>query len=86
VVVGALTPGISALVATRLAELVPAGSQAQAWGWATLAFSAAQAASGSLMSAALDRFGSYPALYRAGFLLEAGGLLLCLAAGRAARS
>jgi MFS family permease len=86
VVVGALTPGISALVAARLAELAPAGGEARAWGWATLAFSAAQAASGSLMSAALDRFGSYPALYRAGALLEAAGLLLCLAAGRRRRA
>jgi MFS family permease len=84
-VVGALTPGLTALVATRLAELVPPGRQAQAWGAATLLFSATMALGGYAFSFAFAQLGAYRPLYAAGGLCEALGLALTLLHLRASR-
>ena len=91
-VVGALTPGMTALVASRIAEALNAAlgsgpaaraEQSRIWGLATLGFSIAQAAGGYGFSYAFARSGSYPPLFVAGGLLEIGGLLLVSLAWRA---
>lgn len=78
-IVGALTPGIASLVATRIAELVNAQQQRQIWGWATAAFALTQALSGYAMSASYTQLGSYLPLFASGSaLLGLGALLLCV--------
>lgn len=78
IIVGALTPGLTALVATRLSQLVPPGRQAQAWGGATLVFSATQALAGWGMSFAFDRTGAYAPLFVTAGLIETVGLGLAM--------
>jgi len=93
-VVGALTPGTTALVSARIAEALsgslgggPASraQQSRVWGLATLGFSVAQAAGGYGFSFAFARSGAYPPLFVAGGLLELGGLFLASLAWAADR-
>jgi MFS family permease len=79
-VTGAFTPGIAALSAARMAELVEPGRQVRAWGFATLAFGLFQAAGGYGMAYAYATWRSYVPLYIAGAGFEALGALCALAA------
>jgi MFS family permease len=78
--VGALSPGLSSLVAARLAELAGPAGQARLWGQATLAFALAQAGSAYGMSFALGTTGRYLPLYAAAGLVEAIGMMLAFTA------
>jgi predicted MFS family arabinose efflux permease len=73
-VVGAMTPGISALASGRAAELVGFASHRQVWGWLTGGFAIASAGAGYLMSFLFDRFGSYYLLFGIGTV----GLLIAM--------
>lgn len=64
--VGALTPGIPALVSGRVAELLPAERQRQAWAWLTISFAVAQGADAYAMSFLFARTGSYHLLFAIG--------------------
>jgi MFS family permease len=77
---GAFTPGIAALSAARLTELVPANDQIRAWGFATLVFALLQAASAYTMTYAYGATHNYPALYVAGSIFEYMGAVICLIA------
>ena len=79
-VTGALTPGIAALSAARMAELVEPGRQIRAWGFATLIFGLFQAAGAYGMAYAYDARRSYGPLYAAGAGFEAVGALSAAAA------
>ena len=70
--VGALTPGTTALLSGRTAELVSAGQQRRVWGWMTTAFSLGQAGAGYAMTALAALWGSYTGL----FAIGAAALLL----------
>lgn len=65
-VVGALTPGISALASGRVAELVGIAAHRQAWGWMTGGWAISSAAIGYLMSFLFDRTASYDLLFGIG--------------------
>jgi predicted MFS family arabinose efflux permease len=80
VIVGALTPGIAAICAARMTELVPPAGQMRAWGYATLCFGLFQAAGGYGMAFAFDMLRSYVPLYVAGAGFEAIGAAAALAA------
>jgi predicted MFS family arabinose efflux permease len=80
VITGALTPGIAALSAARMAELVAPGRQIRAWGFATLIFGLFQAAGGYGMAYAYSAWHSYVPLYAAGAGFEAAGALCAAAA------
>ena len=79
-VTGALTPGIAALSAARMTELVEPGRQLRAWGLATLVFGFFQAAGAYGMAYAYDVWHSYVPLYIAGAGFEAVGALFAAAA------
>lgn len=79
-ITGALTPGIAALSAARMAELVEPGRQLRAWGFATLVFGLFQAAGAYGMAYAYDAWRSYVPLYAAGAGFEAAGALFAAAA------
>jgi len=66
VLVGALTPGTTALLSGRTAELVAPEAQRRVWGWMTTAFSLGQAAAGYAMTALAAAWGSYTGLYAIG--------------------
>lgn len=80
IIVGALSPGIASLISARVSQLVEPARQAPIWALATLVFSLAQAASAYGMSFAFARHGSYLPLYAAGGLIEAIGMVFCVAA------
>jgi predicted MFS family arabinose efflux permease len=80
VITGALTPGIAALSAARMSELIEPGRQIRAWGFATLVFGLFQAAGGYGMAYAYDTWHSYVPLYIAGAGFEAAGALCAAAA------
>lgn len=80
VIVGALTPGIAALCAARMIQLVPPGNQLRAWGFATLVFGTFQAIGGYGMAVAYDALRSYVPLYAAGGAFEAIGAFAALGA------
>ena len=82
-VVGALTPAIPTVLAARVAELVAPHDQARAWGFATLAFSLAQAIGAYGFSFAYAEIGHYQPLFLAGGIFEAIAVLCALAALRA---
>lgn len=65
-VVGAMTPGISALASGRVAELVGFAAHRQVWGWLTGGFAIASAGAGYLMSYLFDTYGSYYMLFGIG--------------------
>jgi MFS family permease len=77
---GALTPGIAALSAARLTELVPAMDQTRAWGQATLVFGAFQALGAYGMAFAYSQWHSYLPLYIAGAGFELLGVACASAA------
>ncbi|HEX6841870.1 MAG TPA: YbfB/YjiJ family MFS transporter, partial [Stellaceae bacterium] len=79
-ITGALTPGIAALSAARMTELVEPGRQIRAWGFATLMFGLFQAAGAYGMAYAYDAWRSYVPLYIAGAGFEAVGALFAAAA------
>lgn len=66
VVVGATTPGISALASGRVVELVGFASHRQVWGWLTAGFAGASAGVGYLFSWLFDRTHSYDLLFGLG--------------------
>jgi MFS family permease len=74
-ITGALTPGIAALSAARMTELVEPGRQLRAWGFATLVFGLFQAAGAYGMAYAYDAWRSYVPLYVAGAGFELTGAL-----------
>src|SRR5260221_1336083 len=84
-IVGALSPGIASLISARVSQLVEPARQAPDWALATLVFSLAQAGSAYAMSFAFARSGSYLPLYAAGGLIEAFGMVCCIAALLASR-
>ena len=88
VVAGAFTPGIAALSAARLMELVAPSEQTKAWGLATLSFGLFQAGGAYAMSFAYSQLGSYAPLYVAAGTFEICGALfayLALLVGKSAR-
>lgn len=74
VVVGAMTPGISALVSGRVAELVGFSAHRKVWGWLTAGFASASAGIGYLFSWLFDRTHSYDLL----FALGSGGVFIAM--------
>jgi predicted MFS family arabinose efflux permease len=80
VIAGAFTPGIAALSAARLTELVAPADQTRAWGLATLVFGVFQAGGAYAMSWGFDRLGSYVPLYAIGAAFEALGAIFAFAA------
>ena len=79
-VVGALSLGIATLISARVGQLVEPMRQAPVWALATLVFSLAQAENAYAMSFAFARSGSYLPLYAAGGVIEAFGMVCCVAA------
>lgn len=77
-VVGALAPGIAALSAARIAELVAPEHQARSWGLAVLAFSSCQAIGGYGLSYLFASLGHYQPLFLVGAAAQAVGLLCAL--------
>ncbi len=65
-VVGALTPGVSALASGRVAELVGLEAHRKVWGWMTGGWAISSAAVGYLLSFLFDRTGSYNLLFAFG--------------------
>lgn len=78
VVVGALVPGMVALVSGRIAELVGPTQHRRAWGWATAVFASSQAAAAYAFAALYAEAGSYLPLF--GWGAAALGLAGLLAA------
>jgi len=79
-IAGAFTPGIAALSAARMAELVAPSRQIHAWGFATLVFGSFQAVGAYGMAYAYAAWRSYVPLYAAGAGFEAAGALCAVAA------
>jgi predicted MFS family arabinose efflux permease len=79
-VVGALSPGIASLLSARVSQIVEPARQAPVWALATLLFSLTQAGSAYAMSFAFAHTGSYLPLYGAGAVIEAIGMIFCIAA------
>ncbi|MGL6055052.1 YbfB/YjiJ family MFS transporter [Vibrio metschnikovii] len=74
-IVGALTPGIVALTAGRMAELVGTTRHQYYWGRATAGFALLQALSGWGMSFYYQKVGEYAPLFITAALLMLFGLL-----------
>jgi len=66
-VVGLLVPATVTLTSGAIISLCPPARQQQLWGWATLAFALAQAASAYGMSWGYGQFGSYLPLFAVAF-------------------
>lgn len=66
VAVGALTPGIPALISGRVVELMSPSRARHAWAWLTVAFALAQATAAYGLSYLFDRTGSYHLLFAIG--------------------
>jgi MFS family permease len=77
-VTGALTPGIAALCAARMTELVPPARQTHAWGFATLVFGLFQAIGAYAMAYAFGKLHSYLLLYVAGGGFELLGAIFAI--------
>ncbi len=77
-IVGALAPGIAALSAARIAELVPPEDQARSWGLAILAFSTCQAIGGYALSYTFATIGHYQPLFLVGAIAESLGIICAL--------
>ena len=84
--VGALTPGVPALISGRVVELLPAERQRQAWTWLTIVFGIAQAADAYAMSFLFARTGSYHLLFAIGGGSLTLASLLALASARLRRA
>lgn len=81
VLVGALTPGTTALLSGRTAELVAPEAQRRVWGWMTTAFSLGQAGAGYGMTALAAAWGSYTGLYAIGTAALILATVCAIAAG-----
>ncbi len=79
--VGALSPGMSALTSGRLMQLVGPRLHKRMWGYATAVFALTQAASGYAMAGLYGAAGQYRPLFVAGLACMALGLLLALLSG-----
>lgn len=78
-IVGAFTPGISALMSGRMAEVVGLARHKAVWGWMTTAFALMQAAGGYGFSYLFSVTHSYQLLFAlGGIALAAGGVLAAL--------
>lgn len=75
-IVGALTPGISALASGRVAELVGFAGHRQVWGWLTGGWALSSAGMGYLLSFLFDRTGSYNLLFAFGAIGLIGAMAL----------
>jgi len=77
-IVGALAPGISAILSGRIAELVGLSRHRQVWGWMTVAVGVAQAGGAYGLSYLFTRNGSYELPFLLGGLALAGGVVLVM--------
>lgn len=84
--VGALTPGIPALISGRVVELMPAERQRQAWAALTIAFAIAQAAAAYGLSFLFARGGAYHLLFAIGGSSLALATLMALVSARRRRA
>ena len=75
-IVGAMTPGMVALVSGYTALLVGPQRNRQVWGWMTFSFATAQAGSGYFMAWLFGTTSSYIPLFWAGSLALLAGLIL----------
>jgi predicted MFS family arabinose efflux permease len=81
--VGALTPGIPALISGRVVELMPVERQRHAWAGLTIAFAIAQAAAAYGLSFLFARSGAYHLLFAiGGGSLALATLMALVSAGR----
>ncbi|RED51986.1 YbfB/YjiJ family MFS transporter [Aestuariispira insulae] len=81
-VVGAIIPGMVALVSGFTAVLVGPEKNRQVWGWMTFAFAILQAVSGFFMAWLFDVTASYFPLFQAGWIALAMGAILALISPR----
>lgn len=79
---GSLALGITSLAAGRVSELVPADRQKQVWGWMTMAFSVAHAATAYLLTFIFSGTGSYSLLFIIGAVTLLVGSLLDYASSK----
>ncbi|OOE32916.1 MFS transporter [Salinivibrio kushneri] len=75
-VVGAMIPGIVALTAGRLSEIMGPAGHKKIWGMATAMFAAFQAAGGYALAFVYAFLGTYEALFSIGAVILASGVLL----------
>ncbi|OOE50565.1 hypothetical protein BZG12_13805 [Salinivibrio kushneri] len=75
-VVGAMIPGIVALTAGRLSEIMGPAGHKKIWGMATAMFAASQAAGGYALAFVYSFLGTYEALFSIGAVILASGVLL----------
>ncbi|OOE63741.1 MFS transporter [Salinivibrio kushneri] len=75
-VVGAMIPGIVALTAGRLSEIMGPAGHKKIWGMATAMFAAFQAAGGYALAFVYSFLGTYEALFSIGAVILASGVLL----------
>ncbi|OOF21563.1 MFS transporter [Salinivibrio sp. IB872] len=75
-VVGAMIPGIVALTAGRLSEIMGPAGHKKIWGMATAMFAAFQAAGGYALAFVYASLGSYEPLFSIGAAILASGVLL----------
>lgn len=77
-VVGAMIPGIVALTAGRLAEILGPAGHKKMWGVATTLFAASQATGGYVLSSVYAKLGTYEPLFMIGAVILMSGCLLLL--------
>lgn len=75
-VVGAMIPGIVALTAGRLSEIMGPAGHKKIWGMATAMFAAFQAAGGYALAFVYALLGTYEPLFSIGAVILASGVLL----------
>lgn len=85
-IIGALVPGVVALVSARSADLVPPEAMSTTWGVLTGVFAVSQALSGFGMAAAYQWLDLYRPLFFAGGTFLAIGALALLAGERIGRT
>jgi predicted MFS family arabinose efflux permease len=71
--VGSMSMGVTTLAAGRVGELVPASEQKRVWGWMTMAFATAHAATGFLLSGLFAKTASYSSLFAVGAVAVLAG-------------
>ncbi|QXZ08848.1 MFS transporter [Comamonas sp. Y33R10-2] len=79
-VVGALSPGMAAIISGYLMQLIGPAQHKKMWGYATAAFALLQASAGYLMAFIYAQTGSYRSLFVLGFTALALGsaLVVCI--------
>ncbi|WP_198535459.1 YbfB/YjiJ family MFS transporter [Salinivibrio kushneri] len=75
-IVGAMIPGIVALTAGRLSEIMGPAGHKKIWGMATAMFAAFQAAGGYALAFVYGFLGTYEPLFSIGAVILASGVLL----------